>query len=325
MTGSGKSHTISGSEHNPGIVPRAVNHIFESLMQMSSQSPDQISMVCLSYVELYNNNLNDLLTDGAINNDSSSLKIHEHPKQGIYLSGSPGIRTPVASAQEALELIEKGNRIRAINSTHLNDKSSRSHTVITLEIITRNISESSSTSINEDDATLRIGKINLVDLAGSERVKLSGASGQVLEEAKQINKALMVLGDVLNALGKYHQEMSSNASSDIVTQPLPFVPYRNSKLTMLLKDSLGGNSKTMMLTTIRCSHAFYSQSLTALKYAARAKHIKNIPTKNLGYDNTDTDGNSANFMKKTLQEVARLKEQLNNRNLEFMHLQKKIT
>ena len=94
-------------------------------------------MVCLTYVELYNNNLNDLLVQGPSSsgeNSSSSLKIHEHPKQGIYLSGSPGIRTPVSSAREALELIDKGNRIRAVNATNLNERSSRSHTVISFEI-----------------------------------------------------------------------------------------------------------------------------------------------------------------------------------------------
>ena len=137
-------------------------------------------MVCLTYVELYNNTLNDLLSEnGCIDGeDSGSLKIHEHPKLGIYLTGSPGIRTPVSSPEECMALIHKGNKTRATAATNLNERSSRSHTVISLEIITRNLG-GESPEVGGGDI-VSVGKLNLVDLAGSERVKLSGASGQVL-------------------------------------------------------------------------------------------------------------------------------------------------
>jgi len=318
MTGSGKTYTIGGLQEQPGIVPRAVAHIFDNLAKLSAHSPEQVAVVCLTYVELYNNQLHDLLVDSFT--DSGNLKIHEHPKHGIYLTGSSGIRTPVSSADEALALIEKGNRLRATAATTLNDRSSRSHTVISLEIITKDLTSSGSTGDTEC-ATISIGKLNIVDLAGSERVKQSGASGQVLEEAKQINKALSVLGDVLNSLGKYHQSLSSATSTDI---PTPHIPYRNSKLTMLLKDSLGGCAKTMMIATIRMSQRFHQQSLTALKYAARAKYIRNQPIPNLGYDSVQSSGQGSQFMSQTIAEVARLKVLLDQRSKEYESLKKKL-
>ena len=319
MTGSGKTHTISGGEEDMGILPRSVQHVFDSLRRKSTESPDKVSMVCLTYVELYNNNLNDLLGESAsacYDGEGSTLKIHEHPKLGIYLTGSPGIRTPVSSPEECMAMIQKGNKTRATGSTNLNERSSRSHTVITLEIITREVGDASIAS----EGIVSVGKLNLVDLAGSERVKLSGASGQTLEEAKQINKALSVLGDVLNSLGKYHQSLHS---SDYRVVSPPHIPYRNSKLTMLLKDSLGGNSKTMMLTTIRKSRKFLQQTDMSLKYAARAKHIRNIPTQNIGIEES-SGNNGAVFMRKTLEEVARLKGQLHVRSREYEELKSKL-
>lgn len=313
MTGSGKTYTIGGNQEEPGIVPKAVAHVFDNLAKLSAHSPDQVAVVCITYVELYNNQLHDLLADSFA--DSGSLKIHEHPKHGIYLTGSPGIRTPVSSAEEALELIEKGNRLRATATTSLNDRSSRSHTVISLEIITKDLSSEGKC------ATISIGKLNIVDLAGSERVKVSGASGQVLDEAKQINKALAALGDVLNSLGKFHQSLSSASTLDA---PQPHIPYRNSKLTMLLKDSLGGCAKTMMIATVRMSQRFHQQSLTALKYAARAKYIKNQPIPNLGFDGTQSSGPGSQFMSQTIAEVARLKVLLDERTKEYDSLKKKL-
>ena len=116
MTGSGKSHTISGDSADAGIVPRSVNYIFESLTKTAAQKPNQIAMVCLTYVELYNNHLYDLIAEPSSNpsDSNSNLKIHEHPQRGIYLTGSSGIRTPVSSLEEAIAFIEKGNRIRVI-------------------------------------------------------------------------------------------------------------------------------------------------------------------------------------------------------------------
>ena len=152
MTGSGKSHTINGTKDDPGLVPRAVNHIFDNLKSCSSSdNREQVGMVCLSFVELYNNQLYDLLTpEGSTQTENGNLKIHEHPQRGVYLSGSSGIRTPVSTADEAIQLIEKGYRDRVTCSTNLNDRSSRSHTVISFEIVSREaISSSDKENINE--------------------------------------------------------------------------------------------------------------------------------------------------------------------------------
>lgn len=317
QTGSGKTFTISGTQQHPGIVPRTVHHIFSNLRQRAEQSKETVSMVFLTYVELYNNTLYDLLSSDTpqilgFNNSSNEntggggLKIHDHPTLGIQLSGSSTIRTPVSSAEDALQLITKGNRLRATASTNLNDRSSRSHTVISFEVVSKNLQ-------SDDTDKFRMGKINLIDLAGSENVKLSGAEGQTLEEAKQINKALTVLGDVLNSLSKFYMDQKSSSVAAVEAKP-PHIPFRNSKLTMLLKDSLGGNAKTMMIATVRLSTAYYQQSLTALRYAARTRHIRCSPTLNVGHGGEDGGSNN---MHKALGEVARLKSQLENRTAEF--------
>jgi hypothetical protein len=307
MTGSGKTFTIAGNKENPGIVPRTVHHIFTDLQKKSNTSKDSVSMVFLTYVELYNNSLYDLLASELPESEESTggggLKLHEHPIKGMQISGSSTLRTPVSSAEEALRLIAKGNKLRATSSTNLNERSSRSHTVISFEIVSQDMSADSA----------RVGKINLVDLAGSERVKLSGAEGQAMEEAKQINKALSVLGDVLN--------QSLNNLKDHEKTKIPHIPYRNSKLTMLLKDSLGGNAKTMMIATIRTSALFYQQSLVSLRYAARARHIKCNPIQNLALEGEEGEGN----LQQTLVEVNRLKAQLEQRNDESNALKSRLT
>ena len=391
MTGSGKTHTISGTETAPGLVPRSIEHVFERLHTQTSTNSAQVAMVSLTYVELYNNALYDLLDPTCKHIDSQSqsanghrLRILDDPTRGVHIVGSPGIRTPVSSPQEAMELIRKGNKLRSTSTTKLNERSSRSHTVISLEVLSRSLDSatgagsSGGTGSSEPETTL--GKINLVDLAGSERVKLSGAEGQTLEEAKQINKALSVLGDVLNSLSKYHEERdrvgkrraaegvaaagvaasaaegceessggeqdqdqegsdgssSSGVGGDEVVpmepvvdvtaggtaDPLPpHIPFRNSKLTMLLKDSLGGRSRTMMVATIRSQAAFYSQSMTALRYAARARHIRNVPIKNSDASDTGGEGGVGGAkIKHTLAEVSRLRAQLDQRTEDFQRL-----
>lgn len=322
MTGSGKTHTISGNQSQPGIVPRAVHHVYSSLRAHATTHKESVAMVFLTFVELYNNTLYDLLSGLAPHTTSLSpengpLKIHEHPTRGIQLSGSSTLRTPVGSAEEVLGLINKGYKVRATASTNLNERSSRSHTVITLEIV------SSSPSSSSGESTTSYGKINLVDLAGSERVKASGAEGQTLTEAKQINKALSVLGDVLNALSKHHSDDSpsaSHSSAHTGTREIGYVPYRNSKLTMLLKDSLGGNAKTVMIATIRPSLRFISQTIMSLQYAARARHIKCHPISTITMNTTDTSHTHA----KALLEIGMLKQALEARTIEYESLKKKM-
>jgi kinesin family protein 3/17 len=162
MTGSGKTHTIAGSASSPGIVPRAVHHIFSNLRNELASNRENVAMVFLTYIELYNNILYDLLGyDLPDDNDSGALKLREHPTKGVYITGSSTIKTPVSSPEEALSLISRGTKLRATSATNLNERSSRSHTVIIMEVVSQEITS----------GTAKIGKINLVDLAGSERVR----------------------------------------------------------------------------------------------------------------------------------------------------------
>lgn len=259
-TGSGKTHTMSGTQGDIGIIPRVISQLFETANSLA-QEQDIMFMVQMSYVELYNNNFRDLLARESQFFSSTSvpedkkpprIQIHESPNEGAYLTGSDQLRITVTSAAEAIALFKRGTRIRATGCTNLNEHSSRSHAILIFHVESR---------VND---SVRIGRINLVDLAGSENVSLSGAEGETLTEAQNINLSLSTLGNVLNALS------SQNRSSTII-------PYRDSKLTYLLKDSLGGNSKTVMITTIRGHPMFHRQTLMSLLYASRGKKIQNTP------------------------------------------------
>lgn len=316
---------MSGTQTNPGVMPRGLQLIFDTLNRETSK----VGLVFLSYVELYNNFLYDLLTPpGTLT--SPHLKLHEHPEQGVMITGSDTLRIPVHSYEETLNLINQGNKLRAVSTTNLNERSSRSHTIVTLDISIVNFlsfhtpsdgncnasnnnnnyepirhkgSDGTNTStdsapISKDAFTTTTSRINFVDLAGSERVKMSGVTGKALEEAKNINKALSALGDVLSSLAALYTvsrdgKNMSSATSMVTNQyscrgggvgsgeqGLMHIPYRDSKLTMLLKNSLGGNAKTMMVTTIRSASSFYQQTLLSLRYAQRATFIKNIPVVN---------------------------------------------
>lgn len=185
-----------------GIVPRTVHHVFTELRKEAAQHRESIAMVFVTFVELYNNTFYDLLANDVptdYNNNTASghgtgggLKLHDHPTRGMQLSGSPTLRMPVASAEEALALINRGYKLRATAATNLNDRSSRSHTVLCMEVVTsgRDVpavgdagAEEAGADVGADPkpatTTTRYGKINLVDLAGSERVKLSGAEVRV--------------------------------------------------------------------------------------------------------------------------------------------------
>jgi hypothetical protein len=225
---------------------------------------------------------------------ADKIEVRESPSAGVYLSGQH-LRIPVTTAQEAFQLISTGMRNRATGATNCNDVSSRSHCILTLHVESR-----ISTGSDGASSELRVGKMHLIDLAGSERLKLSGAEGDALTETQNINLSLTALGDVLAALSHNAKEMSrsltaasssggSGGASHSSVQPsssgvtnrasappaLVPVPYRNSKLTHLLKDSLGGNSKTTMITTICTSVEYFQQTLISLNYASRAKKVRN--------------------------------------------------
>ena len=217
----------------------------------------------------------------------------------MYLSGSPSLRTTITSAAQALALIEKGRKQRAVGRTNCNEHSSRSHAILTLHIESR-ISKAS-------QRVVKLGKLHLIDLAGSERLAISGAQGSTLLETQNINLSLTTLGDVLSALSKYHATADGKAKSgNAKDKSKPLVPYRNSKLTMLLKDSLGGNSKTIMIATIRTLATYKQQTLMILMYASRAKMIKNATKIN-------TDKAGASKASSLIKEIDLLKAQLKRR------------
>jgi len=244
QTGAGKSYTMMGSniddEEGRGVIPRIVEQIFASIMS----SPETIEYtVRVSYMEIYMEKIRDLL---APQNDN--LPVHEEKNRGVYVKGL--LEIYVSSVQEVYEVMRRGGNARAVAATNMNQESSRSHSIFVITVTQKNVETGSAKS----------GQLFLVDLAGSEKVGKTGASGQTLEEAKKINKSLSALGMVINAL-------TDGKSSHI--------PYRDSKLTRILQESLGGNSRTTLI--VNCSPSSYNDAETigTLRFGTRAKSIKN--------------------------------------------------
>ena len=238
QTGSGKTFTMTGDILNPvtrGIIPRSISKIFE----YASTCPKiEFSLKC-SMLEIYKETLRDLLCP------SESLKIKENLHRGVYVEGLTEIF--VASEEEVMDVLASGEKTRSVASTKMNQVSSRSHQLFMVEI----------RQTFENDSEKK-GVLNLIDLAGSENIKDSGVSGMNLEEAKKINLSLSALGNVIHAL---------TVQSD-------HVPYRDSKLTRLLQESLGGNFKTALIITCSPSQRNLDETIKTLKFAQRAKKIK---------------------------------------------------
>ncbi|TPR02618.1 Protein kinase domain family protein [Aspergillus niger] len=244
QTGAGKSYTMMGSDIDDdigkGIIPRIVEQIFASILT----SPSNIEYtVRVSYMEIYMERIRDLLVP---HNDN--LPVHEEKSRGVYVKGL--LEVYVSSVQEVYEVMRRGGTARAVAATNMNQESSRSHSIFVITVTQKNLETGSAKS----------GQLFLVDLAGSEKVGKTGASGQTLEEAKKINKSLSALGMVINAL-------TDGKSTHI--------PYRDSKLTRILQESLGGNSRTTLI--INCSPSSYNdaETISTLRFGVRAKAIKN--------------------------------------------------
>ncbi|XP_053307835.1 kinesin-like protein KIF17 [Spea bombifrons] len=248
QTGSGKSFSMQGVPHPPaqrGIIPRAFEHVFESIQCAENTK----FLVRASYLEIYNEEIRDLLGEDT----KQKLELKEHPERGVYVKAL-SLHT-VHSVAECERIMETGWRNRSVGYTLMNKDSSRSHSIFTIHI------EICSTDANGEDH-LRAGKLNLVDLAGSERQAKTGATGERLKEATKINLSLSALGNVISAL---------------VDGKSKHIPYRDSKLTRLLQDSLGGNTKTLMVACLSPADNNYDETLSTLRYANRAKNIKNKP------------------------------------------------
>uniref|UniRef100_A0A8D0FEH1 Kinesin-like protein n=1 Tax=Strix occidentalis caurina TaxID=311401 RepID=A0A8D0FEH1_STROC len=248
QTGSGKSFTMQGVVDPPtqkGIIPRALEHIFESVQCAENAK----FLVRASYLEIYNEDIRDLL--GA--DTKQKLELKEHPEKGVYVKGL-SLHT-VHSVLQCEQIMETGWRNRAVGYTLMNKDSSRSHSIFTVNMEIYTVDE-------RGQDHLRAAKLNLVDLAGSERQSKTGATGERLKEATKINLSLSALGNVISAL---------------VDGRCRHIPYRDSKLTRLLQDSLGGNTKTLMVACLSPADNNYDESLSTLRYANRAKNIKNKP------------------------------------------------
>ena len=252
-TSSGKSFTMFGNENKNneqrGIIPRACELLFDIID--TNNNVVEATIKC-TFIEIYREYIRDLLNKKELNkNYTPSLRIREHTTKGIFVQNCT--EKFVESPEQVMEQIELGLKNRVVGSTFLNDVSSRSHAVFSIHV----------TQILEDNSQVQ-GKLHLVDLAGSENVGKSKVSGISLLEAQMINKSLSALGNVIFAL----------------TEKSSHVPYRDSRLTFLLHDSLGGNSKTTIITTASPHPSVFSETLSTLKFAQRAKQIKNKPVQN---------------------------------------------
>ncbi|ERS95786.1 hypothetical protein HMPREF1624_07861 [Sporothrix schenckii ATCC 58251] len=277
QTGSGKSYTMMGTPSEPGLIPRTCEDLFQRIAAAQSETPNIAYNVRVSYFEVYNEHVRDLLVPVAPAQPSYYLKIRESPTEGPYVKDLTEV--PVRSLDEILRYMQMGDRSRTVASTKMNDTSSRSHAVFT--ILLRQIHHDMET----DETTERSSRIRLVDLAGSERAKATEATGQRLREGSNINKSLTTLGRVIAALadpksgtprkgggpaakGKTRQPARGTRAGSVDQ----IVPYRDSILTWLLKDSLGGNSKTAMIACI--APGDYDETLSTLRYADQAKRIR---------------------------------------------------
>lgn len=263
QTGSGKTHTMMGSGDDHGVIPLMNADLFARVG--GSEEQEVKYLVTVSFLEIYNEVIKDLL-----NPSDKLLKIREHPDMGIYVEQLAEL--VVKDPADVTRLIEQGNKVRQVAATQMNERSSRSHSCFTIKIA----SKLTQIIAGVQKETCMNAKINLVDLAGSERASKTGATGDRLKEGAAINKSLSALGNVINMLAS--DKMKRGATSG--GKSAAHVPYRDSKLTRLLQESLGGNSLTVMVAAISPADYNYDESVSTLMYANRAKSIKNATKKN---------------------------------------------
>ena len=247
QTGTGKTYTMEGFIYDylspsKGLIPRAIEDIFKYIENNSNS--DTTFIIRVTYLQIYNESIDDLLKP-----EKKHLSIREGTKKGLYVEGLS--EWAVRSPNDIYALLERGALCRTKAYTNMNDVSSRSHAVFTIIL--------EQMKISNGRKRFKAGKLNMVDLAGSERVKISGATGKQLDESRRINQSLSALGNVINAL------------TDPKTK---HIPYRDSKLTRLLQNSLGGNCKTSMIAMISPYDGSYNESTSTLNFAKRAKGIR---------------------------------------------------
>ncbi|XP_065595604.1 kinesin-like protein KIF16B isoform X2 [Cyrtonyx montezumae] len=282
QTGSGKSYTMMGNAGDAGLIPRICEGLFSKISEKTKRSEASFRTE-VSYLEIYNERVRDLLRRKS--SKTNNLRIREHPKEGPYVEDLS--KHLVQNYGDVEELMDAGNINRTTAATGMNDVSSRSHAIFTINF--------TQAKFDSEMPCETVSKIHLVDLAGSERADATGATGVRLKEGGNINKSLVTLGNVISALA----DLSQDATNPLSKKKQVFVPYRDSVLTWLLKDSLGGNSKTIMIATISPADVNYGETLSTLRYANRAKNIINKPTIN--------EDPNVKLIRELRAEIARLK------------------
>ncbi|KAJ3414063.1 hypothetical protein HDV05_007097 [Chytridiales sp. JEL 0842] len=272
QTSSGKTYTMKGTRQEPGIIPLSIQEIFSlisrvrcklfsipsSLLTLSwmcsiMQTPECEFLLRVSYMEIYNEVIKDLLSDAP-----ASLKIHEDHARGVFVGGLTEVI--VLSPADVDRLIAQGENNRHVGETNMNERSSRSHTILRMVVESRVRGKAKTTD------AVKVSCLNLVDLAGSERAGQTGAEGIRLKEGGHINKSLLALGTVIGRLSEGGDR--------------GHIPYRDSKITRILQPSLGGNARTAIICTITPSVGFLDETISTLKFASRAKTIRNRPEVN---------------------------------------------
>ncbi|XP_067367338.1 kinesin-like protein KIF13A isoform X1 [Channa argus] len=279
QTGSGKSFSMMGNGDQPGLIPRLCCSLFDRVHREANEAHS--FKVEVSFMEIYNEKVRDLLDPKG---SRQSLKVREHKVLGPYVDGLSQLA--VTSFEDIEVLMSEGNKSRTVAATNMNEESSRSHAVFSI-IVTQTLYDLQSGNSGE-----KVSKMSLVDLAGSERVSKTGAAGDRLKEGSNINRSLTTLGCVISAL----------ADQSAGKGKVKFVPYRDSVLTWLLKDNLGGNSKTAMIATVSPAADNYEETLSTLRYADRAKRIVNHAVVN--------EDPNARIIRELREEVEKLKVQL---------------
>lgn len=298
QTGAGKSYTMMGrmEADQKGIIPQMCEDLFQ---RIDAESENVQSTVEVSYMEIYCERVRDLLNP---KNKNNNLKVREHPIMGPYVEDLS--KLVVKSFSDIDCLIDEGNKARTVAATNMNETSSRSHAVFTIILTQKRYDQPT------DLTSERVSKISLVDLAGSERANSTGAQGARLKEGANINKSLTTLGKVISALAEYSAIKETKKGVGKQKGKTDFIPYRDSVLTWLLKENLGGNSKTAMLAAISPADINHDETLSTLRYADRAKQIvcKAVV-------NEDANGRLIRELK---EEIFRLREILKREGIEEM-------
>ncbi|XP_042335344.1 kinesin-like protein KIF1B isoform X4 [Sceloporus undulatus] len=291
QTGAGKSYTMMGKqeENQAGIIPQLCEELFEKINDNSNE--EMSYSVEVSYMEIYCERVRDLLNP----KNKGNLRVREHPLLGPYVEDLS--KLAVTSYTDIADLMDAGNKARTVAATNMNETSSRSHAVFTI-VFTQKKHDAET-----DLSTEKVSKISLVDLAGSERADSTGAKGTRLKEGANINKSLTTLGKVISALA----EVDNCTSKSKKKKKTDFIPYRDSVLTWLLRENLGGNSRTAMVAALSPADINYDETLSTLRYADRAKQIKCNAVIN--------EDPNAKLVRELKEEVTRLKDLLRAQGL----------